>query len=159
MKIRALSMLLILCLWSLGILQVTGNAQSRKETEMNTVRVRYMVNNIDSAVAFYTNYLGFKVKQGATPNFALLARGNLELVLSTPFGPGGAAKPMLDGRKAEPGGWNRIIINVDDLKAEVSRLRKAQLHFRNDIASGPGGSEILLDDPSGNPVELFQAAR
>jgi len=80
-------------------------------------------------------------------------------VLSTPFGPGGAAKPMLDGRKPEPGGWNRIIINVDDLQAEVARLKKAQLHFRNDIVSGPGGSEILLDDPSGNPVELFQPAR
>jgi hypothetical protein len=86
----------------------------------------------------------------------MLSRGNLEFVLSTPFGPGGAAKPMPDGRKPEPGGWNRIIINVDDLPAEVARLRKTQLHFRNDIVSGPGGSEILLDDPSGNPVELFQ---
>jgi predicted enzyme related to lactoylglutathione lyase len=91
----------------------------------------------------------------------MLSRGNLEFVLSTPFGPGGAAKPMPDGRKPEPGGWNRIIIiiiiiNVDNLSAEVARLRKAQLHVRNDIVSGPGGSEILLDDPSGNPVELFQ---
>jgi catechol 2,3-dioxygenase-like lactoylglutathione lyase family enzyme len=126
---------------------------------MNTVRVRYMVNDIDPAVAFYTKYLGFHAGQGSTPNFAMLSRGNLQLVLSTPFGPGGAAKPMTDGRKAEPGGWNRIIINVDDLPAEVARLKKAQLHFRNDIVSGPGGSEILLDDPSGNPIELFQAAR
>jgi len=140
----------------LGFLQ-TGRSQ--KEPDMSTVRVRYMVKDVDSAVSFYTKYLGFKVKQGATPNFALLSRGNLELVLSTPFGPGGAAKPMPDGRKAEPGGWNRIIINVDDLRAEVENLRKAQLHFRNDIVSGPGGSEILLEDPSGNPVELFQAAR
>jgi predicted enzyme related to lactoylglutathione lyase len=99
------------------------------------------------------------VKQQARPNFAMLGKANLELVLSTPFGPGGAAKPMSDGRKAEPGGWNRIIINVSDLPAEVARLRKAHLHFRNDIVSGPGGSEILLDDPSGNPVELFQPAR
>jgi len=83
----------------------------------------------------------------------------LELVLSTPFGPGGAAKPMPDGRKPEPGGWNRIIINVDDLPAEVARLRKEHLHFRNDLVSGPGGSEILLEDPSGNPVELFQPSR
>jgi hypothetical protein len=89
----------------------------------------------------------------------MLSRAQMELVLSTPFGPGGAAKPMLDGRHAEPGGWNRIIIDVDDLVAEVARLRKADIHFRNEIATGPGGSEILLDDPSGNPVELFQAAR
>ena len=126
---------------------------------MTTVRVRYMVNELDPAVEFYTKYLGFQVKQQNKPNFAMLSRGNLEFVLSTPFGPGGAAKTMPDGRKPEPGGWNRIIINVDDLSAEVARLRKAQLHFRNDIVSGPGGSEILLDDPSGNPVELFQAAR
>jgi predicted enzyme related to lactoylglutathione lyase len=118
-----------------------------------------MVNDIDSAVSFYTKYLGFRIEQGATPNFAMLKRGGLELVLSTPFGPGGAAKPMSDGRKAEPGGWNRIIINVDDLPAEVAKLKRAQLHFRNDIVSGPGGSEILLDDPSGNPIELFQGAR
>ncbi|HYM74428.1 MAG TPA: VOC family protein [Candidatus Dormibacteraeota bacterium] len=125
---------------------------------MTTARVRYMVNELDPAVEFYTKYLGFQVKQERRPNFAMLSRGSLELVLSTPFGPGGAAKPMPDGRKPEPGGWNRIIINVQDLPAEVSRLRKAQLHFRNDIVSGPGGSEILLDDPSGNPVELFQPA-
>src|SRR2546422_822221 len=110
---------------------------------MNTVRVRYMVNELDPAVAFYTKYLGFQIKQQAKPNFAMLSRGNLELVLSTPFGPGGAAKPMADGRKAEPGGWNRIIVNVDDLASEVARLRKAGLHFRNEIAQGPGGSEIL----------------
>jgi catechol 2,3-dioxygenase-like lactoylglutathione lyase family enzyme len=118
-----------------------------------------MVNNIDQAVSFYTKNLGFTEKQGGTPNFAILSRGNLELVVSTPFGPGGAAKPMADGRKAEPGGWNRIIITVDNLQAEVARLRKANVHFRNDIVSGPGGSEILLDDPSGNPVELFQASK
>lgn len=135
------------------------NAQSGKETSMNTVRVRYMVNNIDQTASFYTKYLGFEEKPGATPNFAIVSRGNLELVLSTPFGPGGAAKPMPNGRKAEPGGWNRIIIPVNDIHAEVAQLRKANLHFRNDIVSGPGGSEILLDDPAGNPVELFQAAR
>jgi predicted enzyme related to lactoylglutathione lyase len=126
---------------------------------MGSFRVRYMVNDLDLAVSFYTKNLGFQVKQESRPNFAMLSRENLELVLSTPFGPGGAAKPMSDGRHAEPGGWNRIILNVEDLAAEVSRLRKAQVHFRNDIATGPGGSEILLDDPSGNPVELFQPAR
>jgi catechol 2,3-dioxygenase-like lactoylglutathione lyase family enzyme len=126
---------------------------------MDTLRVRYMVNDLDPAVTFYTKYLGFQVIQEAKPNFAMLSRGQLDLVLSTPFGPGGAAKPMLDGRRAEPGGWNRIIINVDDLAAEVARLRRADIHFRNEIATGPGGSEILLDDPSGNPIELFQPAR
>jgi predicted enzyme related to lactoylglutathione lyase len=155
MRIRTLMTLIVLCL---GIL-TTGSSQSGKEANVNTVRVRYMVNDIDPAVAFYTKYLGFRAGQGSTPNFAMLSRGNLQLVLSTPFGPGGAAKPMSDGRKAEPGGWNRIIINVDDLPAEVAKLKKAQLHFRSDIVSGPGGSEILLDDPSGNPIELFQAAR
>ena len=155
MSIRTLMTLTILFF---GTLQVAG-AQPERQVNMNAVRVRYMVNNIDSAVTFYTKYLGFKENAGATPNFAMLSRGNLELVLSTPFGPGGAAKPMPDGRKPEPGGWNRIIINVDHLEAEVAELRKANLRFRNDIVSGPGGSEILLDDPSGNPVELFQAAR
>jgi predicted enzyme related to lactoylglutathione lyase len=142
----------------LSTLLFAGTPQSKEQTGMTTVRVRYMVNELDPAVEFYTKYLGFQVKQEARPNFAMLSKGNLELVLSTPFGPGGAAKPMSDGRKAEPGGWNRIIINVSDLPAEVARVRKAQLHFRNDIVSGPGGSEILLEDPSGNPVELFQPA-
>jgi predicted enzyme related to lactoylglutathione lyase len=126
---------------------------------MTTVRVRYMVNALDPAVEFYTKHLSFSVKQETRPNFAMLSRGSLELVLSTPFGLGGAAKPMPDGRKPEPGCWNRIIINVDDFPAEVARLRKAQLQFRNDMVSGPDGSEILLDDPSGNPTELFQPAR
>jgi catechol 2,3-dioxygenase-like lactoylglutathione lyase family enzyme len=149
-------MLIMLCV---GSLPFTRGAQSPKEPVMSTVRVRYMVNDLDPAVTFYTKYLGFRLKQEAKPNFAMLSLGNLELVLSTPFGPGGAAQPMPDGRKAEPGGWNRIIINVDDLAAEVAMLRKAQLHFRNEIAKGPGGSEILLDDPSGNPIELFQPSR
>lgn len=147
---------ILLLLISFGALLSAGFPQSKEQSDMNTVRVRYMVNELDPAVEFYTKYLEFSVKQEARPNFALLSRGNLELVLSTPFGPGGAAKPMSDGRKAEPGGWNRIILNVDDLRAEVAQLRKANLHFRNDIVSGPGGSEILLDDPSGNPIELFQ---
>lgn len=151
--------ILTLLLFSASALLFAANPQSKESTDMTTVRVRYMVHELDPAVEFYTKYLGFNVKQQNKPNFAMLSRGNLELVLSTPFGPGGAAKPMSDGRKPEPGGWNRIIINVDDLRSEVARLRDARLHFRNDIVSGPGGSEILLDDPSGNPVELFQAAR
>jgi predicted enzyme related to lactoylglutathione lyase len=151
--------ILILLALSASSLLFAGTPQSKEQTDMTTVRVRYMVKELDPAVEFYTKYLGFQIKQQNKPYFAMLSKGKLEFVLSTPFGPGGAAKPMPDGRKPEPGGWNRIIINVDDLQGEVARLRKAQLHFRNDIVSGPGGSEILLDDPSGNPIELFQASR
>jgi len=150
--------ILMLLMVYVSALLLAGIPQLKGQTDMTRVRVRYMVNELDPAVEFYTKYLGFQVKQQAAPNFAMLSRGNLELVLSTPFGPGGAAKPMPDGRKPEPGGWNRIIFDVDDLSAEVARLRKAHLHFRNDIVQGPGGSEILLDDPSGNPIELFQIA-
>ncbi len=150
---------ILLLVLGAGAMQLPADAHARSGTDMDSVRVRYMVNDLDPAVSFYTKNLGFEVKQQARPNFAMLSRGHLELVLSTPFGPGGAAKPMPDGRKAAPGGWTRIIINVDDLPAEVARLRKAQVHFRSEILSGPGGSEVLLDDPSGNPVELFQAAR
>lgn len=149
----------LLFLVSIVTVHFAGTAYSKKEPDMTTVRVRYMVNDLNPAVAFYTGQLGFRAKQQASPNFAMLSQGNLELILSTPFGPGGAAKPMPDGRKPEPGGWNRIIINVDNLAGEVARLRKAQAHFRNDIVEGPGGSEILLDDPSGNPIELFQPSR
>lgn len=150
--------IVVLLMFSFAV-AFAGHPQSKEQNDMTTVRVRYMVNDLDPAVGFYTKYLGFQVRRENKPNFAILSRGNLELVLSTPYGPGGAAKPMSDGRKAKPGGWNRIIINVDDLQAEVTRLRKDHLHFRNDIVSGPGGSEILVDDPSGNPVELFQPAR
>ena len=133
---------------------MAANAQAGSEA----ARVRYMVNDIDAAVDFYTDHFGFKVERAVPPNFAMLSRGHLQLVLSTPFGPGGAAKPMRDGSKAEPGGWNRIIINVNDLDSEVQRLRKAKLHFRSDVLEGPGGAEIVIDDPSGNPIELFQPA-
>ena len=149
----------VLSIALIGALQLAARAQTKEEPTMDKVRVRYMVNELDPAVRFYTDFLGFQVERESKPNFAMLERGNLELVLSTPFGPGGAAKPMSDGRKAEPGGWIRIILNVDNLHAEVARLREAHLHFRNDIVRGPGGSEILLDDPSGNPIELFQPAR
>jgi catechol 2,3-dioxygenase-like lactoylglutathione lyase family enzyme len=150
--------LMFLLIGSISTLQLAGSAPLKEKTEMTKVRVRYMVNELDPAVTFYTTYLGFRVEREAKPNFALLSRGGLELVLSTPFGPGGAAQPMPDGRRPAPGGWNRIIINFDDLAAEVVRLRNAHLHFRNDIVKGPGGSEILLDDPSGNPIELFQSS-
>jgi len=151
--------ILILLGIAIAMPKPTAGAQTQKEGAMDTVRVRYMVKELDPAIAFYTQSLGFHLEQERRPNFAILSLGHLELVLSTPFGPGGAAKPMRDGSKAEPGGWNRIIINVDNLEEEVTRLQKAHVHFRNDIAKGPGGSEILMDDPSGNPVELFQPAR
>ena len=124
------------------------------------VRMRYMVNEIEPAVEFYTKHLGFEVKMNNAPYFAMLARDNVNFVLSTPFGPGGAAKPMNDGSRPESGtGWNRMIIDVDDLNSEIERLKAAGVSFRNDIATGPGGSEVILDDPSGNPVELFQPAK
>ena len=155
--LKSMSVLLVIGLTS--PLHIAPRTQAKEATNMDKVRIRYMVNDLDPAVEFYTTHLGFQVKRESRPNFALLDRGNLELVLSTPFGPGGAAKPMPDGRKPEPGGWNRIIINVDDIRAEVARLKQAHVHFRNDTVSGPGGSEILLDDPSGNPIEFFQPGR
>src|SRR6266702_4544119 len=120
----------------------------------STVNVRYLVDDVQAAVDFYTTYLGFALHSNQGPAFADVTRGNLRLLLS---GPGSSAgRPMPDGRRPEPGGWNRIHLIVDDIAAEVARLRAAGLTFRNDIVRGPGGSQILLDDPAGNPVELFQ---
>lgn len=124
---------------------------------MATVGVRYIVYDVEAAIAFYTQHLGFSVEFQPAPGFAILARGNLRLMLNTPTGPGGASQPMPDGRKPEPGGWNRITLQVADLTQEVETLRKAGLHFRNDIVTGRGGKQILLDDPSGNPIELFES--
>ena len=124
------------------------------------LRIRYMVDEIEPAVEFYTRHLGFETKMKNAPYFAMLSRDNVNFVLSTPFGPGGAAKPMNDGSKPEAGtGWNRMIIDVDDLRSEIDRLKAAGVRFRNDVATGPGGSEVILDDPSGNPVELFQPTK
>jgi catechol 2,3-dioxygenase-like lactoylglutathione lyase family enzyme len=120
------------------------------------VNVRYMVDDVGEAVAFYTKFLGFEVLTSFVPAFADVARGNLRLLLSGPTS--SAARPMPDGTKPGPGGWNRIHLIVDDIDAEVSRLRDAGAPFRNDILEGPGGKQILLQDPSGNVVELFQPA-
>ena len=126
-------------------------------TEPNgTVNVRYMVDDVEEAIAFYTTHLGFRLRSSAAPAFADVVRGQLRLLLSGPAS--SAGRPMPDGRTPEPGGWNRIHLIVDDIASEVERLRSAGLSFRNDIVSGPGGQQILLDDPSGNPVELFQRA-
>ncbi len=121
-----------------------------------TVNVRYMVDDVQAAVDFYTIHFGFTVNTMALPAFADVTRGNLRLLLAGPRSSAGRAMP--DGRKPEPGGWNRIHFIVDDIAAEVDRLRTAGVSFRNDIVTGPGGRQILLDDPSGNPVELFQPA-
>jgi catechol 2,3-dioxygenase-like lactoylglutathione lyase family enzyme len=120
------------------------------------VNVRYMVDDVDAAVDFYTSHFGFEPGLNAAPAFAEVLRGHLRLLLSGPKS--SAGRPMPDGRTPQPGGWNRIHLIVDDIAAEVERLRDAGLTFRNDIVSGPGGQQILLDDPSGNPVELFQPA-
>jgi catechol 2,3-dioxygenase-like lactoylglutathione lyase family enzyme len=122
----------------------------------DTVNVRYMVDDVDEAVAFYTKHLGFDLLSSASPAFADVTRGNLRLLLSGPQS--SAGRPMPDGRKPGPGGWNRIHFIVDDIDAEVARLRDAGATFRNDIVTGPGGKQILLEDPSGNVVELFQPA-
>ena len=122
----------------------------------DTVNVRYLVDDVAAAIDFYTGRLGFTSMTTFLPAFADVRRGNLRLLLSGPAS--SAGRPMPDGRTPEPGGWNRIHLLVDDIAAEVDRLRKAGLPFRNDIVTGPGGRQILLDDPSGNPVELFQPA-
>jgi catechol 2,3-dioxygenase-like lactoylglutathione lyase family enzyme len=125
-----------------------------EQSEM--VSVRYMVEDVQDSIDFYTKHLGFEVRMSAAPAFADVARGNLRLLLSGPTS--SAGRPMPDGVKPGPGGWNRMHFIVDDIDAEVTRLREAGLSFRNDIVSGPGGQQILLEDPSGNVIELFQPA-
>ena len=123
---------------------------------MAPVSVRYIVDDVEAAIEFYTKHLGFDVQMHPAPTFAMLSRGDLRLLLSAPVGPGGGAQPMPDGRRPEPGGWNRFQIEVEDLAGEVESLRAAGVHFRNDIVTGMGGKQILLDDPAGNPIELFE---
>jgi catechol 2,3-dioxygenase-like lactoylglutathione lyase family enzyme len=122
------------------------------------VRVRYIVDDVDAAISFYTGSLGFKVDLHPAPGFAAISRGDLHLLLNRP-GAGGAGQAMPDGRLPAPGGWNRIQIEVDDLLATVERLRAAGSRFRNEIVAGNGGKQILLEDPSGNPIELFEPPR
>lgn len=126
---------------------------------LKTLMVRYIVDSVDAAVAFYTDHFGFHLAARSGPNFALLERDNLQLVLSPPRGPGGGSQPTPDGRRPEPGGWNRIIVQTDSLERDVETLRNAGVHFRSDFVAGPGGRQILAEDPSGNLVELFEPAR
>lgn len=123
-----------------------------------TVSVRYIVNDVEEAISFYTEALGFMVDMHPAPGFAAMSRGELRLLLNRP-GAGGAGQSMLDGRLPSPGGWNRIQIAVDDLESIVKKLRAMGNRFRNEIVVGNGGKQILLEDPSGNPVELFEPAR
>jgi catechol 2,3-dioxygenase-like lactoylglutathione lyase family enzyme len=123
---------------------------------MATVQVRYIVNDVDSAITFYSKYLGFKLVMHPAPPFAMLTRGGLRLVLSAPNPQGGGGQPMPDGTPQQPGGWNRFAIEVEDIHAVVENLRKARARFRNEIVDGVGGKQIIVEDPSGNPIELFQ---
>lgn len=123
---------------------------------MATVQIRYIVNDVDAAIAFYCKHLGFTEVMHPAPAFAMLTRGDLRLVLSAPNPSAGGGQPMPDGTKQEPGGWNRFSIEVPDIAAKVAALREAGVRFRNEIVTGVGGKQILVEDPSGNPVELFE---
>lgn len=147
----------------LGVIVMTGSTLAAQSAQPQgaraevTVTVRYIVKDVPESVDFYTEHLAFTIALDARPGFAVVARGPLRLALSGMTGPGGGARAMPDGQKPEPGGWNRVQISVSDLTSEVARLRTAGVRFRNDIVKGNGGLQILLDDPSGNPIELFQA--
>jgi catechol 2,3-dioxygenase-like lactoylglutathione lyase family enzyme len=119
--------------------------------------LRYMVNDVGPSIEFYTKHLGFELVEQMGPAFAIIAKGDLTLWLSGPQT--SAARPMPDGRKPEPGGWNRFVIEVDDIEALVAQMKNAGIKFRNEIISGPGGKQILAEDPSGNPIEIFQPAQ
>ena len=144
---------------ALALLLLAGASTASAQTAAarpGLVRVRYMVQSVPEAVAFYSGKLGFKIDFQSGPYFAALSRGGVQLLLSPTKGPGGASQPMPNGDKPVPGGWNRLVLNTPDLPSEVARLKQAGVRFRNDIVYGVGGNEILLDDPSGNAVELFQ---
>ena len=129
---------------------------------MSTVSVRYIVDDVDAAIAFYRDHLGFREQMHPDPAFAMLTRGDLRLVLVAPIPaghPGGGSRPMPDGTPQRPGGWNRFMIEVPDVAAAAEKLRAAGVRFRNDIVAGVGGKQVMIEDPSGNPVELFEPIR
>jgi len=125
---------------------------------MAAVTVRYIVTDLDAALAFYTTHLEFKLEMHPAPTFAMLSRGDLRLLLSVPSGLGGGGQSMPDGRRPEPGGWNRFQLQVRDLPAVIETLRRAGVRLRSDLITGIGGNQVLLEDPSGNPIELFEPA-
>ena len=142
--------------------ETSAGAQDSTEKESQSFvvglwGVRYQVKDVNRSIAFYTEQLGFQLDQKNPPAFAQVSIGNLKLILSGPGASG--SRPMPDGRKQEPGGWNRVILQVADLAARADALRKAGLHFRNQMEVGPGGKQIQLEDPDGNPIELFEPAR
>ena len=126
---------------------------------MATVSIRYIVDDVDEATSFYCEHLGFSEQMHPAPTFAMLQRGDLRLVLSAPGGPGGGGQAMPDGTTPQPGGWNRFMLEVDDLASTADALREAGTRFRSEIIKGVGGSQVIVEDPSGNPVELFSPAR
>jgi catechol 2,3-dioxygenase-like lactoylglutathione lyase family enzyme len=126
---------------------------------MATVTVRYIVDDVDASIDFYCRRLGFSEQMHPAPTFAMLLRGDLRLVLSAPSGRGGGGQSMPDGTRPSPGGWNRFSLEVSDLEGTVESLRSAGVHFRNEIVTGVGGRQIIVEDPSGNPVELFEPTR
>ena len=134
----------------------TDASVGEKQAIFRAVAIRYQVKNVDRSVAFYTQQLGFKLEQQSAPAFARVSNGNLILWLSGPISSG--SRPMPDGRTQEAGGWNRLVLEVDALPARVAAMKQAGLHFRNQIEVGPGGKQIQLEDPDGNPVELFEPA-
>ena len=125
---------------------------------MGKSNVRYIVDDVDAAVAFYTTHLGFHLDMHPDPTFAILSRGDLQLFLSATSGPGGGSQTLPDGRRPSPGGWNRFVLIVDDVEREVERLRNAGVALRSNVIVGVGGKQVIVDDPSGNPVELFEYA-
>ena len=144
--------------WKMRKVGETGSAAKEGESVvLGLWGVRYQVKDVSRSVAFYTDQLGFKLDLQNLPAFAQVSVGNLKLILSGPGASG--SRPMPGGRQQEPGGWNRVILQVDDLPAQISVLKNRGLHFRNDMEVGPGGKQIQLEDPDGNPIELFQPAR
>jgi glyoxylase I family protein len=131
-----------------------ASMESTAPKDAGIAAIRYQIPDVDRAIAFYTKHLGFELEHQSGPAFAMLARGPLHLVLSGPGSSG--ARPMPDGRLQEPGGWNRMILYVRDLDADIARLRKAGVRFRNEVEEGPGGRQIVIDDPDGNPIELHE---
>jgi catechol 2,3-dioxygenase-like lactoylglutathione lyase family enzyme len=124
-----------------------------------TVSVRYIVDDVDEAMSFYCEHLGFSEQLHPAPTFAMLQRGDLRLALSAPGGPGGGGQAMADGSRPQPGGWNRFMVEVGDLDGSVAALRAAGIRFRSEIIEGVGGRQVIVEDPSGNPVELFSPKR
>jgi catechol 2,3-dioxygenase-like lactoylglutathione lyase family enzyme len=141
---------------ALGLAPMGASAQTIDYSSPSLVRVRYVVDNVQASVDFYTKHLGFKLDAQTGPYFAALSRGGVQLLISPTKGPGGASQPMPNGDRPAPGGWNRMVLNTVDVRAEAEKLRNLGVHFRNDVVVGLGGDQVLIEDPSGNVIELFQ---